>query len=115
MLCSAYFGELSVERKKDWKYIDDNPYNVLQNPINLGRKAYDLWNKGQPYFEDCIQIDWGSYAWKCTEEQIMAFLEETMTALSWLVEDEKREMEKIRQYISEQGNTSYGIVFIEEA
>lgn len=115
MICSAYFGELSEERKNDWKCEDDNPYNVLQNPVNLGRKAYDLWYSSKKYFEEQIQIDWASYAWKCTEAQIVSFFEETMTTLPWLVEDEKEILENVGQYIKNHGNTEYGVVFIEES
>lgn len=33
MQCSAYFGELSEKRKHNWNCADDNPYDVLKNPI----------------------------------------------------------------------------------
>ena len=114
MKCSAYFGELSKERKREWKYNDNNPYAVLQNPVDLGRKGYDLWEKGDSYFSDRIQIDWGSYAWKCTDKQVIDFLEETQTTLSWLIDKEKEQIRCIRQYIKEHRDTEYGIVFIED-
>ena len=115
MLCRAYFGELSEKRKHNWNCADDNPYDVLKNPIKLTRKGHDLWEKGQKYFKERIQIDWGSYAWKCSEEQIVVFLEQTMTEFPWLKEGEKKEIENIKQYIKEHGDTQYGIVFVEEA
>ena len=115
MQCSAYFGELSEERKQNWNCADDNPYDVLQSPIKLTGKGHDLWEKGEKYFNGRIQIDWGSYAWKCTKEQIIVFLEGTITTLPWLLDGEKKEIESIKQYIRERGDTQYGVVFIEES
>ena len=114
MVCSAYFGELSEDRKKNWKNKDTNPYDVLSAPISLERKGHKLLDVGSDYFRDKIQIDWGSFAWKCTTEEIMAFLDEHKETLSWLIENDQQLVKSVKDYISEHGNTEYGVVFVEE-
>lgn len=115
MMCSAYFGELCDARKANWEHDDTNPYGVLVSPISLENKGHDLLDVGSKYFHDRIQIDWGSFAWKCSPEEILQFLDDYKETLSWLVEDDKKMMESVRAYIAERGNTTYGVVFIEES
>ena len=114
MQCSAYFGEISEQRKNEWNCQDDNPYGVLQDSIQLHRKGHNLWNVGDKYFNNRIQVDWGSYAWKSTSEEIIDFLKGTRTSLSWLVEDDEQQIRQVRDYIKNHGNTQYGIVFVED-
>lgn len=115
MMCSAYFGELSEERKANWKYEDENPYAVLVSPINLEHKGHRLLDVGSKYFHDRIQIDWGSFAWKCTSDEILKFLDDHKETLSWLVENDNKMMESVKAYISEHGDVAYGVVFVEES
>ena len=114
MICSAYFGELSEERKANWHYNDENPYRVLISPIFLERKSHKLLYVGNKYFHDRIQIVWGSFEWKCTQEEIFKFLDDNREMLSWLVKSDEQMIENVRSYISERGDVSYGVVFIEE-
>jgi len=114
MMCSAYFGELCDERKQEWYYKDDNPYAVLRTSIELDRKGHKLLSCGQEYFSERIQIDWGSFAWKSTEEQILKFLGDHQSNLPWLVEDDVEMIKQVKQYIKKYGNTLYGVVFVEE-
>ena len=114
MMCSAYFGELSEERKANWHHNDKNPYGVLTSPISLERKGHELLYVGNKYFHDRIQVDWGSFAWKCTPEEIRRFLNDNKTTLPWLIEDDEDMIEKVEAYISERGNVAYGVVFVEE-
>lgn len=51
-------------------------------------------------FTDCVQVDWGSFAYKCTKEQLIELTRKTKCAISGI---ELLKPEKI-----------YGIVFIEE-
>lgn len=114
MMCSAYFGELCEERKKDWNYKNTDPYSVLKTFVKLVRKGHELLYSGQDYFKDKIQIDWGSFAWKCTKEEMIKFLEDKQSTLPWLIESELEIIECVKQYIEEHGDTLYGVVFIEE-
>lgn len=113
MICTAYFGELSEERKANWNYEDSNPYKALEEPIFLEAKAHALLYEGSKYFSEQIQIDWGSFAWKCTPEEVYKFLNDSRTNLSWLISQEDAMLEQVKAYIDERGNTDYGIVFIE--
>ena len=115
MICSAYFGELCKDRKKQWDYKDNNPYAVLKTSVKVDRKGHDLLSYGQLYFEDRIQIDWGSFAWKATEKQILVFLEDHQSKLPWLVEDDVLMVKQVKQYIKEHEDASYGVVFVEES
>lgn len=54
-------------------------------PILLEHKGYKLLDVGSTYFRDKIKIDWGSFAWKCTAEEIMKFLEHHQETLIWLI------------------------------
>lgn len=105
MMCSAFFGELSEERKANWHHDDENPYAVLASPISLDRKGHKLLDVGNKYFRDRIQIDWGSFAWKCTQEEIIKFLNDHKETLSWLVKDDEQMIEK-------QGRISLEIILI---
>lgn len=115
MMCSAYFGRLSEKRKLEWDNGEDNPYDVLESSISLVGKGHDLLRAGSEYFKDRIQIDWGSFAWKCTPEEICGFLYDYKTKLSWLIESEEELIEKVKAYIAEDINAEFGVVFIEES
>ena len=115
MMCSAYFGELCDVRKVNWEHDDTNPYGVLVSPISLENKGHELLNDGSKYFHDRIQIDLGSFAWKCSPEEMLQFLNDYKETLSWLVEDDEKMIESVRMYIAEKGNTAYGVVFVEES
>ena len=115
MMCSAYFGRLSEKRKLNWDNGDDNPYDVLESRICLEGKGHDLLHSGSDYFKDRTQIDWGSFAWKCTPEEIGRFLCDHKTTLSWLVKREEELMKKVKTYIAEDENAEFGVVFIEES
>ena len=99
MICTAYFGELNDVRKNNWKNDDKNPYAVLNMPIILERKGQALLYEGDRYFHDKIQIDWGSFVWKCTKKQLEMFQEKEKVEIPGLTK------------LSE--GTNYGVVFIE--
>ena len=114
MMCKAYFGALSEERKANWDNKDSDPYKVLNSPIELYGKGHILLSSGSDYFHDRISIDWGSDAWKCTADEIIEFLEDHKETLSWLIEDDIRLIKEIKEYVKKRGNIVYGVVFIEE-
>lgn len=115
MVCSAYFGELCEERKQNWKYEDTNPYAILDKPISLEGKGHDLLDAGNKYFHDQIQVDWGSFAWKCSAEEIVRFLNDYKETLPWLVESDEKMIEEVKSYIKERENVEFGVVFVEES
>lgn len=114
MMCTAYFGELSETRKQIWDNKETDPYSVFQTSVQLDRKGQNLLSAGSDYFDDKIQIDWGSFAWKCTPEQVVRFLEDYKTTLPWLVKCDEASIQRVKQYIAERPNAEFGIVFIEE-
>lgn len=114
MMCSAYFGELCEKRKENWNCGGENPYEILIFPITLDRKGHKLLSLGDVYFHDRINIDWGSFAWKCNSKEIISFLEDNKDTLPWLLKDEEQMIESIKRYISERGEVAYGVVFVEE-
>lgn len=114
MMCTAYFGILCEERKIQWNYPDTNPYGVLISPICLERIANDLLFEGSRYFRDKIKIDWGSFAWKCTKEEIFKFLCDHKTTLPWLVENDEEMLLEVISYLDKHKDEEFGIVFIEE-
>lgn len=113
MVCCAYFGELSKSRKEWWDNGDSNPYGVLSNPIELPRKGRCLLDQGNKYFVGQISIDWGSFAWKCAGDDMVRFLEEHVSTLPWLLEDEKEMIKTVKRYIETHGDVEFGVVFIE--
>lgn len=114
MMCSAYFGRLSEKRKQNWECEGDNPYEVLVDPICLEGKGHALLRTGSDYFRSQIQIDWGSFAWKCTPEELFCFLYAHETTLSWLKESEEEMIRNIKAYVAEREKEEFGVVFVEE-
>lgn len=114
-MCSAYFGEISETRKTNWDSNENDPYGVLQSPICLEGKGHDLLDKGSRYFYDEIKIDWGSFAWKCTREQIIAFLNDVKSTLPWMIEREEKMLQEVVAYMRDRVLQEYAIVFIEES
>ena len=106
MECVAYFGKLNTKRA-------NNPFEVLNEPVLLERKGHDLLFHGSKYFKEKEQIDWGSFLYKCTKDEIIKFLSDFKITLSWLIESEEKEIENVMNYITEHGNVEYGVVFVE--
>ena len=102
MMCSAYFGELSDDRKHEWENAESDPYAVLKTPIKLDRKGHELLDCGQKYFSERTQIDWGSFGWKSTEKQILKFLKDHQSNLPWLVKDDAEMIEQVKRYIKDE-------------
>ena len=114
MMCSAYFGELIEERKRCLNSADKNPYHVLQNKICLECKEHILLDVGAKYFREEIQLDWGSFAWKCTPDELYQFLNDKKSVLPWLIKRDEEFLENIKTYITDRKDTEFGIIFIEE-
>lgn len=100
MLSSIYYGEIKKEKLESWN-TNNNPYEILEENNRVyklcGWKFLDLANK---LFTDEKQVDWGSFAYKCTKEQLQELIVQT-----------KCSIEKIEELES---GKIYGIVFVEE-
>ena len=76
MICDGYVGELSDERKMNWNCKNNDPYTVLKKRNPMIRGAHSLLSVGDKYFRERIQVDWGSFAWKCNKEELERFMKE---------------------------------------
>ena len=111
MMCTAYFGKIS--EKNNWNHSNGSPYDILESSVELFGKGHDLLQCGDRYFNERIQVDWGSFAWKCSEQGILKFLNDNYNELPWLKEREDSLQKEVKQYIEKHGNIVYGVVFIE--
>ena len=100
MLSSIYYGEIQSDKLVSWNENKD-PYNILVENNRVyklgGQEFLDIANK---LFDNEKQVDWGSYAYQCTKEQLEKLMEQTGC-----------EIDKINELASEK---IYGIVFVEE-
>lgn len=115
MMCSAYFGEISDERKSNWYIGSNDPYSILKSRIELPGKGHELLGRGADFFHEKIQIDWGSFAWKCKKDEIIAFLNDCKSDLPWLQKKTEDLIHSVECYIMEHKNADFAVVFIEEA
>ena len=76
--------------------------------------AQKVLDRGSDYFSEEIKLDWGSFAWRCSAEQIKAFLHDFKTTLPWLVESEEAMIRSVETYIEEHPEAKFGVVFVEE-
>ena len=100
MLSSIYYGEIQSDKLVSWNENKD-PYNILVENNRVyklgGWEFLDIANK---LFDNEKQVDWGSFAYRCTKEQLAKLMEQTGC-----------EIDKINELASEK---IYGIVFVEE-
>ena len=100
MLSSIYYGEIQSDKLVSWNE-NKAPYNILVENNRVyklgGWEFLDIANK---LFDNEKQVDWGSYAYQCTKEQLERLMEQTGC-----------EIDKINELASEK---IYGIVFVEE-
>ena len=93
-------GEIKEDRLNTWKE-NKNPYDILADNNRIERLGgWDFLFIADELFTDCVQVDWGSFAYKCTKEQLIDLTRKTKCVISGI---ELLKPEKI-----------YGIVFIEE-
>ena len=101
MMSSIFYGEIKEERLKSWT-ANGNPYDILIENNRIYRLGgWDFLEVSKKLFTDEVQADWGSFAYKCTKEQLRMLMQKTNC-----------EIEKIDQLNPDQ---IYGIVFIEES
>ena len=99
MMSSILYGEIKVNQLRSWSE-NKNPYDILieNNRIEKlgGWEFLEIANK---LFSDEVQVDWGSFAYKCTKNQLKILKDQTGCEINM----ETLKIGKI-----------YGIVFIEE-
>lgn len=99
MMCGIYYGKLKAERKNTWNE-NSNPYDILKERFSVrGLSGWDFLSKADKIFSDKHQVDWGSFAYRCTKEQLLLLQEQTNC-----------EVENIELY---EENAAYAVVFIE--
>ncbi len=109
MVCEAYFGKLSgVE-----EIANEHPLIMLKDPIELVGKGWALLDNASNYFFEEKKIDWGSFLWKCSVEQVLKFLYDSKSNLEWLMERDEKNIQNVKRYCEKNGNIQYGILFIE--
>lgn len=93
-------ADIQSDKLVSWNENKD-PYNILVENNRVyklgGWEFLDIANK---LFDNEKQVDWGSYAYQCTKEQLERLMEQTGC-----------EIDKINELASEK---IYGIVFVEE-
>lgn len=100
MMSSIFYGEIKEDRLKTWKE-NKNPYDILADNNRIERLGgWDFLFIADELFTDCVQVDWGSFAYKCTKDQLIKLMEKTHCKIS--------DIEFLNQ------NQIYGIIFIEE-
>lgn len=76
MICEGYIRKLTENMKADWNCKIDDPYKVLEDEVEMLNNARILLDLGDDYFNDGRQIDWGSYAWRCSKTELEKFIKE---------------------------------------
>ena len=66
MMSSIFYGEIKEERLNSWSE-NENPYDILKenNRIN-SLSGWDFLEVAKKLFTEEVQVDWGSFAYKCT-------------------------------------------------
>ena len=100
MMYEIFYGEISEKRKELWDNGDDNPFKILEWRKELRILDFiSFFHLTKRYLKDEIKIDWGSFAWKGSKEEILRLVREVHGEL----EDES----------VLQDGVEYGVVFIE--
>ncbi len=100
MVYEIFYGEISEKRKEKWDNGDYNPFEVLEWRKELRiLDFFSFFYWAKRYLKNEIKIDWGSFGWKGSREEILRLVQEIHGEL----EDEN---------VLEDG-VEYGVVFIE--
>jgi len=100
MVSSIYFGNIKLDRLKTWNENKD-PYDILEENYRINRiSGWEFLSLADKLFTEKVQVDWGSFAYKCNTELLRDLANQTRCEIDLsLVED----------------NGRIGIVFIEES
>ena len=97
-----YYGTITETGKKAWDDVEMSPFDILEKnrDINLRASWLDAFGWARKNLRDEIQVDWGSFAWKCTGKNLLQ-----------LKEDKPRSDIEDLEMI--EPDKEYGVVFIE--
>lgn len=100
MMSTIYYGEIREEKMKSWK-TNDNPYEILAGNNEIHRLGgWDFLSHSKEIFDEEVQVDWGSFAYKCTKAQLERLVELTHCQIE--------NMDNLKDEVI------YGIIFIED-
>lgn len=100
MVGKIYYGDISEARQKQWNSGDDNPYEVLgDNMSSISCDWMEFFDFARSHFSEEIQVDWGSFAYKCSGKELLK-LENSCCASV----ENSREIDPEKEY---------GVVYIE--
>ncbi len=100
MLSSIFYGEIKSDRLETWAE-NQEPYDILvENNRVYKLGGWDFLAVAKELFSEERQVDWGSFAYQCTREQLEIMIAQTGCVI-----------EKINDFVPEK---IYGIVFVEE-
>lgn len=100
MMSTLYYGEIRPDKLATWSD-NDNPYKILVENHEIPKvRGWKFLFDYEKLFFDKVQVDWGSFAYKGTKEQILKLME--------LV---KCESDEVNNPVD---CDIYGIVFVEE-
>ena len=83
MMSSIFYGEIKEDRLNTWKG-NKNPYDILADNNRIERLGgWDFLFIADELFTDCVQVDWGSFAYKCTKRAAYRIDEENKMHDFW--------------------------------
>jgi hypothetical protein len=101
MVSSVFYGEIKDDRLISWNENHD-PYDILKENHRVEKlSGWSFLDIAEKLFSDEVQVDWGSFAYQCTKEQ--------------LCELGRRTNCEIVRIDELQPGVVYGIVFVEES
>ena len=100
MMSSVFYGEIKEDKFQTW-FENRDPYDILVENSRVERLGgWDFLFIAKELFKDEVQVDWGSFAYKCTRKQLQKLIGATKCVIPKIQE---LDPDKV-----------YGIVFIEE-
>ena len=100
MIYHIFYGEISDDRQKNRDNGDDDPFSVLKRNIDISVNWLEFLNWAKKHLSEEIKIDWGSFAWKGTGNDIKQLKKD-------------KPYEVIEEYRKIDPEKIYGVVFIE--
>ena len=101
MMSSIFYGEIKEDKLQTW-FEKRDLYDILGENNRVERLGGgDFLFIAKELFTNQVQVDWGSFAYKCTRKQLKKLIEEKQCVIP-----------KMKQL---DPNKTYGIVFIEES
>ena len=76
-MVNNYVGELTDYARENWKTMEE-PFNVLQTEHKeqlWGVDWIEFRGWADVHFKEEVQVDWGSFAWKCDKKGIIEMYE----------------------------------------